>query len=80
MLDDENSQANIELEDNVKITQQRLDEFGENFDKNGRIDFLLLDPCKKPLVVLETKSKKKHPLSAKEQAREYTKNPRDARL
>ena len=44
-LDDENGQANIQLEPNVKITESDIDDFGQNFEttKNGFVDFLLLD-------------------------------------
>lgn len=71
--DDHGNKANVELEDNVKITRTKLDEFGENFDTvaNGKIDFLLLDHDGIPLVVLEAKREDKHPLDGKEQAREY---------
>lgn len=75
-FDDENGKANIELENNVKITETHLDELGENFEKvkNGFVDYLLLDENGFPLIVLEAKSDSKHPLSAKEQAREYAKS------
>ena len=39
--------------------------------KNGFIDFLLLDERGFPVVVLEAKSEDKNPLDAKEQARKY---------
>ncbi len=74
-FDEEGKKANILLENNVKITRNHLDEFGENFEKtrNGYIDFLLLDDRGFPLIVLEAKSEDKHPLVGKEQAREYAK-------
>ena len=74
--DDANGRANVVLENNVKITQTELDEFGEDFEvtKNGFIDFLLLDNKGFPLIVLEAKSEKINPLSAKEQARKYAKS------
>jgi len=52
-FDDENGKANIVLENNVKITKQTIDEFGNDFEKtkNGFIDFLLLDDKGFPLVV-----------------------------
>ena len=67
--------ANIQLENNVKITQKLVDEFGEDFNKtkNGFIDFLLLDDKGFPLIVLEAKSEDKNPLVGKEQARRYAK-------
>ena len=67
--------ANIQLENNVKITQKLVDEFGEDFNKtkNGFIDFLLLDDKGFPLIVLEAKSEDKNPLVGKEQARKYAK-------
>ncbi len=65
--------ANIVLENNTKITDTLLNEFGENFEKtsNGYIDYLLLDEKGFPLVVLEAKKEEINPLSAKEQARKY---------
>lgn len=74
-FDNELGPANIQLENNVKITQKLVDEFGEDFDKtkNGFIDFLLLDDKGFPLIVLEAKSEDKNPLVGKEQARKYAK-------
>ena len=65
--------ANIVLESNTKITQQQLDEFGDDFEKtsNGFIDYLLLDDKGFPLIVLEAKKEEINPLAAKEQARKY---------
>ena len=53
-LDDGDGAANISLEHNVKLTRQKLDEFGENFDKvrNGFVDFHLLDNRGFPSAVL----------------------------
>ena len=75
LLDDENGKANVVLEINVKITKQQLDDYGDDFEvtKNGFVDFLLLDDKGFPLIVLEAKSGKINPLSAKEQARDYAK-------
>jgi len=75
-FDTEEGQANIQLEPNVKITQQQIDAFGEDFEttKNGFIDFLLLDEKGFPLVILEAKKGEKDPLDGKEQARRYAKN------
>lgn len=72
-FDSPEGQANISLENNVKITQKDLDEYGNDFDKTkkGFIDFLLLDKSGFPLVVLEAKSEDKDPLDGKEQARHY---------
>lgn len=72
-FDDENGQANIQLEPNVKISEKDVDAFGEDFEttKNGFIDFLLLDKKGFPLVVLEAKKEEKNPLDGKEQARRY---------
>jgi len=72
-FDDEKGKANISLENNVKISQKVLDEYGMDFDKikNGFIDFLLSDKNGFPLVVLEAKSEDKDPLDGKEQARRY---------
>ena len=72
-FDDESGKANIQLESNVRITENQLDEFGEDFEKtkNGYIDFLLLDEEGFPIAVLEAKREGKKPLDAKEQARAY---------
>ena len=75
-FEDENGSANIQLENQVKITKAHIDEFGEDFEKtsNGFVDFLLLDDKKFPLVVLEAKRENKSPLDGKEQARTYAKS------
>ncbi len=75
-FDDLNGPANIVLEPNVKISQRDLDALGDDLEqcKDGFIDFLLLDGCGKPLVILEAKSEDKNPLSAKEQARKYARS------
>jgi len=72
-FDDKGKPANIILENNTKITQIKLDEFGDNFEKtsNGFIDYLLLDNKGFPLIILEAKKEEINPLSAKEQARKY---------
>lgn len=72
-FDDENHKANIVLENNVKLSRQTVDEFGNDFEKTkkGFIDFLLLDDKSFPLVVLEAKSEDRDPLDGKEQARRY---------
>lgn len=75
-FDNKEGEANICLENNVKITQQHIDEFGNDFEKtkNGFIDYLLLDDKGFPFVVLEAKKASTHLLSAKKQTREYKKN------
>jgi len=75
-FDDDNGKANIQLENNVKITKTHINEFGEDFEKtvNGYIDFLLLDENGFPLVVLEAKREERNPLDGKEQARKYAKS------
>lgn len=72
-FDDENGDANICLEPNVKLTFESLNSLGENFEKtkNGFVDYLLLDEKKNPLIVLEAKKANINPLYAKEQARKY---------
>ncbi|MCX8065748.1 MAG: DEAD/DEAH box helicase family protein [Candidatus Hydrogenedentes bacterium] len=72
-FDDENGKANILLEANAKLTKEKLEELGENFEKttNGYIDFLLLDEQGFPFIVLEAKAEDKNPLFGKEQARRY---------
>lgn len=68
--------ANIQLELAVTLTEQALNELGENFEKTkkGFVDFLLLNAKGFPLIVLEAKTEGKNPLSAKEQARTYAKS------
>ncbi|MDP8213320.1 MAG: DEAD/DEAH box helicase family protein [Candidatus Zapsychrus exili] len=68
--------ANICLETNVKITEQALNDLGEDFEqtKNGFTDYILLDDKGFPFVVLEAKREDKAPLDGKEQARKYAKN------
>lgn len=75
-FDNESGPANIVLEPNVKIKETDIDALGQDFEnsKNGFVDFLLLDPHGKPLVVLEAKSEQKNPLAAKEQARKYARS------
>ncbi|MBQ9072165.1 MAG: DEAD/DEAH box helicase family protein [Bacilli bacterium] len=68
--------ANISLELKTKLetfTKEDLDNIDESYtnSRNGFADYILKDEYGKPLVVLEAKRKKTHPLSAKEQAREY---------
>ncbi len=72
-FDNEAGKANILLENNVKLTTEKLNEFGEDFEKteNGFIDFLLLDAQGFPFIVLEAKAEDKNPLFGKEQARRY---------
>jgi type I restriction enzyme R subunit len=72
-FDDKQGKANILLENNAKITKKQLHEWGDNFEKTtqGFIDYLLLDENGFPFIVLEAKKSTIHPLSAKEQARNY---------
>ncbi len=72
-FDNEDGKANVQLESSIKITENQLDEFGEDFEKtkNGYIDFLLLDEEGFPIAVLEAKREEKKPLDGKEQARAY---------
>jgi type I restriction enzyme R subunit len=65
--------ANILLENYIKITQQQIDAWGNDYEqtKVGSLDFLLLDSNNKPICVLEAKKESIHPLAAKEQARKY---------
>ncbi|RRQ20747.1 DEAD/DEAH box helicase family protein [Thiohalobacter thiocyanaticus] len=75
-FDEKGGKANVVLEPNVKLTRERVDGLGENFETtaNGFIDFLLLDEQGYPLVVLEAKAEDKNPLIGKEQARKYAKS------
>lgn len=63
--------ANIQLEPGVKYA-----DLGDDFEnqKQGFIDFLLLDKDGRALVVVEAKKESIDPLSAKEQARNYARN------
>ena len=74
-FDDSNGPANILLENHVKITQQAIDAWGNDYEKtaHGSLDFLLVDNQNKPVCVLEAKKESLHPLVAKEQARKYAK-------
>ncbi|GIV41665.1 MAG: hypothetical protein KatS3mg034_0975 [Vicingaceae bacterium] len=73
LIDSENGKANVLLENNIKITEQQLNAFGDDFEhtKNGYVDFLFLDNNGFPLAVLEAKAENKNPLFGKEQARRY---------
>ena len=70
-VDDANGKANIDLEPGIDITK-----VGDDFEliSKGFIDYLLLDDRGFPVCVLEAKREQKHPLSAKEQARDYAKS------
>lgn len=72
-FDNELGKANILLENYIKISQNDIDEWGNDYEKvkNGSLDFLLIDTNNKPVCVLEAKKESIHPLSAKEQARKY---------
>jgi type I restriction enzyme R subunit len=74
-FDNDDGKANILLENHVKITQQEIDAWGNDYEKtkNGSLDFLLVDSDNKPICVLEAKKESLHPLVAKEQARKYAK-------
>ncbi len=67
-IDEWEKKANISLEAWVKI-----EHFWDDFENISRwfVDYLLLDNRGFPLCVLEAKKEAIHPLSAKEQAREY---------
>jgi len=72
-FDSPEGKANIWLEIAIKMTEEKLNELGEDFEKTnkGFVDFLLLDDAGFPLVVLEAKRESKDPLDGKEQARKY---------
>lgn len=74
-FDEKGKKANIVLENKTTITQEFIDELGNNFEKTSRgfIDFLLLDEYSHPIIVLEAKSENHNPLVGKEQARRYAK-------
>lgn len=72
-FDNHEGKANILLENHVKITQNEIDAWGNDYEKvvSGSLDFLLLDSENRPICVLEAKKESLHPLVAKEQARKY---------
>lgn len=73
LLDDERGPANVLLESYARITKEKVDAWGNDYEevKGGSLDFLLVDRNQKPLCVLEAKKESIHPLAAKEQARKY---------
>lgn len=75
-FDNNKRKSNITLETNTKLTEKKLNELGEDFEKtkNGYVDYLLNDELGFPLIVLEAKSEDKNPLVGKEQARKYAKS------
>jgi type I restriction enzyme R subunit len=68
LFDENDHKANVSVEANVKIN-----ELGDDYEhtKNGFIDYLMRSKDGSPLAVLEAKREGIHPLSAKEQARDY---------
>ncbi len=75
-FDSPDGKANVCLEANVKLRVSQMSEWGDDFEqtKNGYVDFLLLDEHHFPLVVVEAKRSKKHPLDGKAQARAYARS------
>lgn len=67
-IDTDGRKANIQVEAGVKLA-----DLGDDFEhtKSGFIDYLLLGKDNFPIAVLEAKRESIHPLSAKEQARDY---------
>ncbi len=67
-FDTDQGKATIKLESSIK-----MEELGADFEhsKNGFIDFLLVDENQHPMLVLEAKKESLHPLTGKEQARNY---------
>jgi len=70
LLDSLTAKANVHLETSIKM---KMVELGDDFNnlKTGHADFVLYDDNCYPVAVLEAKSESKHPLEAKEQARDY---------
>jgi type I restriction enzyme, R subunit len=64
------TRANVHFESGVDIKS-----VGDNYENSskGYIDYLLLDNNNYPICVLEAKKESVHPLSAKEQSRDYAK-------
>ena len=75
-FDEKGKPANVVLENQTKITQKMIDDYGNDFEQvsRGFIDFLLLDEHSHPIIVLEAKSEKYSPLVGKEQARTYARS------
>lgn len=75
-FDEKGRPANVVLENQTKITQKMIDDYGNDFEQvsMGFIDFLLLDEHSHPIIVLEAKSEKHSPLVGKEQARTYARS------
>ena len=73
LLDGSDGKANVQLEQNVKLTKNKINALGDNFEKtqDGYVDYLLLNDKGYPLAVLEAKRSDKNPLDGKEQARRY---------
>jgi len=69
--DNESGDANILLEQNVKLTETRRDELGSDFEKtrNGFTDYSLLGESGRVICVIEAKAEHLNPLIGKEQAR-----------
>ncbi len=74
-FDDDNGKANIVLEGGITLTQEYMNEFGDDFEgtKKGYIDYLLMGDDGWPVALIEAKRESIHPLNAKEQARKYAK-------
>jgi type I restriction enzyme, R subunit len=72
-LDGDGGNANILLEQNVKITQTLMDELGKDFEKtkNGYTDYSLIGNDGRIVAVVEAKAEHLNPLIGKEQARSY---------
>ncbi|MBN1561376.1 DEAD/DEAH box helicase family protein [candidate division KSB1 bacterium] len=72
-FDEDGRKANIALETSVKLQVEQLQALGDDFQhvKRGFVDYLLLDELRRPIIVVEAKAERKHPLVGKEQARDY---------
>jgi len=69
--------VNVRVENHLIMGKGKDDSLGVDFEKHGgRIDYLLYDDHDIPVCVLEAKSEGIHPLTGKEQAREYAKGLR----
>lgn len=64
LCDSENGRKNVDLETATKVRRNET-------ERNGAIDYLLLDSHNYPLCVLEAKKDSINPLFAKDQARAY---------
>jgi type I restriction enzyme, R subunit len=74
-FDSEEGKLNVVLEDRVTLKKVDINDLGEDYEKtsNGFMDYLLLGPDGKPLIIIEAKKSSINPLEAQNQAKNYAK-------